>query len=185
MPLAPRLDTIESLYQKLEREFYRIMHSGSPLHQVDHFYNFCITAHSMRDYLLERLGRSPTTDRLEYSWANKPETVAVADIANSVKHFQLRHRRSGMPRMPLTREVRAARQTMVDLYLSSDGSLVSKKRPGVPTLKITPFDGHTMELYTFTRRVLDYWRSCLNRHGIRPRKQSEKTLRGSERPGHR
>ena len=178
MPLTPRLDTVESLYGKMERELHRTMHQANAVHQADHFYNFCITAHSMRDYFLERLGGSPQADHLKDSWTRKPELVAVADIANSAKHFTLRHTKSGAPRKPMTREVRTARHTMVDLYVSAQGGLVSRKRRGVPTLTITPYDGHPMMLYTFMKRVLSYWESCLCAHGIRLRKQSRRQLNG-------
>jgi hypothetical protein len=177
--LTPKLDTIEALYRKLERECYRTMHASNAVHQADHFYNFCITAHAMRDYLLERLGCQTPPDQLRHTWETNPELVAVADIANSVKHFTLRHPRTRAPRQALTREVKPARHTMVDFYLSVDGTLESRKRRGVPTLTITPFHGHPMQVYTFMKRVLAYWKGCLGTHGVRPRKQSARSLHGT------
>ena len=57
MVLAPTLSSVEALYRKLERELYRAYHHRDATHKADHFFNFCVTAHSMRDYFLERLGK--------------------------------------------------------------------------------------------------------------------------------
>ena len=93
MALTPRLDSLEAMFRKLERELVRTFHHHNLTHKADHFYNFCITAHSVRDYFLERLGKITRAHRKPFNdtWSKNPVLVAVADIANTAKHFQLRH----------------------------------------------------------------------------------------------
>jgi hypothetical protein len=57
MALTARLDSPAALFRKLEREAYRAFHASTPLEKSDHFYNFCVTASSMRDYCHEHLNR--------------------------------------------------------------------------------------------------------------------------------
>src|SRR5262245_35593866 len=101
MALAPTLATIEALYRKLEREAYRAYHSRSPLHKADHFFNFCVTAHSLRDYYFKRRRiRKNAQAPYHTLWNKNPALVAVRDIANSTKHFTLWSK-------PKTKSVRA------------------------------------------------------------------------------
>lgn len=48
MSLSARLDSPLALFRKLEREAYRAFHAQTPLTKADHFFNFCVTAASMR-----------------------------------------------------------------------------------------------------------------------------------------
>jgi hypothetical protein len=71
MALTPGLTSVQALYRKLEREFYRTYHQRDRIHKADHFYNFCITAHSLRDYFLEHAGCISDDARrpFEQQWA--------------------------------------------------------------------------------------------------------------------
>ncbi|MDR3099428.1 MAG: hypothetical protein LBV73_20455, partial [Paraburkholderia sp.] len=93
MTLTPSLNSPEALYGKLERESYRAFHCRDPIHKADHFFNFCITAHAMRDYVLERLGKIQKDEQQPFidEWNKCPLLVAAGEIANTAKHFQLRY----------------------------------------------------------------------------------------------
>lgn len=178
--LTPRLDTVEALFRKLKREFVRAYHHSHVTHKADHFYNFCITAQSLRDFYLERIGKASKHDRrpFELLWSKVPVVVAVADIANSAKHFQLREPGSGSPRIPRTRKVGAGKTSAVDLYVDDKEKLHAIKRTGILTLVVTLGDGFRFELYSFMEAVLEYWRVELANIGIKVRRQTWKALHG-------
>lgn len=172
MSLAHTLGTPSALYRKLEREAYRAFHSHSPVHKADHFFNFCVTAHSMRDFCLEHLGVSPK-DKQHYHdlWNQQPFLVATKEIANSSKHFVLRSRKSGAVTKPSTKEVRSGTAKYLSVYRRSDGKLhvVPVKRAEV---RVELSDGKLLPLHEFTSEVIKYWRAYLSSVGIKARRVS-------------
>lgn len=179
MPLTPTLGSVDALYRKLERELYRTYHHRNRIHKADHFFNFCVTAHSMRDYLLERLGMSHPSARqpLEQLWSRESLLVAVADIANSTKHFVLRDKRTHAPRTPRTRRVGLNKAAFIDLYVNAQGTF--KAVPvRASSISVCLSDGTTHDLYTFMTGVLKYWHTFMLSKGIRVRRQSIGQLRG-------
>ncbi len=177
--LTPTLGTVPALYRKLQRESYRAFHHPGLLHKADHFFNFCITAHSLRDYFLEWAGKAGPSDRqpFEQAWSQEPLLGAVADIANSAKHFRLRSR-GGAPRTPGTKRVGRRRRVVVDIFASEIGRFAFVPRT-VPDLTVTVSDGRRFELYAFMDGVTTYWRDYLGSHGIKLRRQPFGTLRGA------
>ena len=173
MALASRLHSPSALYRKLEREAYRSYHATTPLAKSDHFYNFCITASSMRDYCHEQAGRATNDQRKaeEQVWWAQPLLAATFEVANSTKHFVLRNAKTGMPRTPKTRSVRLGPAKFADIYVNNEGKYraVVVQRTEV---RITLSDGKRYELYKFTGKVLAYWRSYLEASGFRIRSQS-------------
>jgi hypothetical protein len=180
MALTPTLGSLEALYRKLERELYRAFHHRNRIHKADHFFNFCVTAHSLRDYYLERVGKSKPADRqpFEQQWSLEPLLVAVAEIANSAKHFTLRDRRTHAPRTPTTKRVGLKTAQFVDLYVNAEGE-VKAVRVQAPDVAVTVASGASYDLYTFMSGVLQYWRMFLSNNGIKVRRQSIGSLRGS------
>ena len=65
MAMNPVLDSVRALFGKLEREGYRCIHAKSAKHKADHFFNFCVTAHAMRDFFLEDNNLGPPYYRIE------------------------------------------------------------------------------------------------------------------------
>jgi hypothetical protein len=181
LALTPRLETIEGLFRKLQREQHRAFHHPDMTHKADHFLNFCTTAHSLRDYLLERLGNVSDRDRQPYhdAWSKNPLIHAVAEIANSAKHFQLRFRKTGAPRAPATRRVRRGRASVVHVFSNDMGELKVEKQTNVPTYYVHLSDGTSHELYSFMSAVEQHWSAELRGHGIRPRRQPFERLSGA------
>ena len=60
--LTPTIKHFAALLRKLERENYRTLHCRVATRRADHFLNFCITAHSMRDHLLEHVKATGTSN---------------------------------------------------------------------------------------------------------------------------
>jgi hypothetical protein len=180
LALTPTLASVEALYRKLERELYRTHHQLDRIHKADHFFNFCVTAHSMRDYFFERQAHVAPSSRQPFydQWAKEPLLVAVEEIANSTKHFVLRDRQARLPRSAKTKRVRLKRDRFIDLYVGPGGQAQAFQL-FAPDAVITLSDNTTHDLYGFMASVLNYWRTFLQRHGIRVRGQAFKKLSGS------
>ena len=180
MALTAPLISPLALFRKLEREAYRAFHSRTPLHKADHFFNFCVTAASMRDYTLEHLKKISKGDRQPYydAWAKLPALVAAAEIANSAKHFVLRERSSGTPVAVKTRAVRMKKAAFFDIYVNDAGatSAVNAFRTEV---SVTLSDGVILELYAFTEQILRYWKTFLVSIGLKVRRQPFSQLAGT------
>jgi hypothetical protein len=179
MALTARLTSPLALYRKLERESYRAFHAKTPLHKADHFFNFCVTAASMRDYTLEHLQRVGQAQRQPYydMWAKNLALVAATEIANSSKHFVLRDRATGQPKSVKTRAVRMKKLPFVDVYANTAGDLkaIRSERTEV---SVTLSDGTPLELYAFTDEILRFWKSFLASAGLKVRRQAFAQLSG-------
>ena len=172
MPLTARLMSPLALYRKLERESYRAFHAKTPLHKADHFFNFCVTAASMRDYTLEHLNKVTKAQQSPYydAWAKIPTLVAAAEIANSSKHFVLRDQGTGQPKSVKTRAVRMKKSPFVDIYTNAAGD-IKAVRANRTEVSVTLSDGKVLELYAFTDEILKYWKSFLASQGVKVRRQ--------------
>ncbi|MBV5285768.1 MAG: hypothetical protein JZU45_06765 [Methyloversatilis discipulorum] len=172
MPLAVSLNSPAALFRKLEREGYRAYHAKSPTTKSDHFFNFCVTAASMRDYCLEHLGKIELKDKQPFfdTWTMVPALVAASEIANSTKHFVLRDRNTRATKALRTRALRVKKAKFIDVYAHDDGRtlVVPSARTEV---SITLSDGTILELYAFIREVTDYWRTYLDSIGVKSRRQ--------------
>jgi hypothetical protein len=175
--LTPTLGSVEALFRKLERESYRAFHSRNAIHKADHFLNFCITAHSLRDYYFERMNLVTSAEQQPFheAWSSQPLLVAVADIANSAKHFVLREFRTKAIRKPRTGPVRLRKGSVMEFYLDAVGQLQTVQA-GIPDVRVTLSDGTRHELFSFMAGVLHYWTSYLRANGIRLRRQTFSTL---------
>ena len=160
----------------MEREQYRAFHARRPLHKADHFVNFCVTAHSLRDYVLEHHGKLTDSERAPYhlEWSSRPLLQAVSEVANSAKHFVLRTS-SGKAKILKTRRVAAAHSDFVDVYLARDEALINRFRRG-PDIVIALSNGCRYDLYGFTADVVTYWRTYLRDAGFRVRRQALSAL---------
>jgi hypothetical protein len=167
------LNSVNALWRKAEREAYRSYHAISKEHKADHFFNFCVTAHSLRDFFFEQqvIPREPARTAYYSLWTVEPLLVAVEEIANLSKHFQLRDRKTQQPRKPKTRHLVHKPGTTFHVYVTPSGAITTIPRPSREIL-ITASDGSRHELWSFQIDVLEYWREFLNAHGIRVRRQT-------------
>lgn len=180
MPLTIRLDSPAALFRKLERESYRAYHAPTPLAKADHFFNFCVTALSMRDYCLEYLKATTDAQKKPYHdiWNMQPLLVAASEIANSAKHFILREKRTGTPKIVKTKTMRLKKARFINFYTDGAGDihLCETKRTEV---SVTLSDGTRLDLHAFTGAILQYWRSYLQGIGIAVRRQPHARLASS------
>jgi hypothetical protein len=182
MSLTPTIKHIAALYRKLQREEYRTLHCRVATHRADHFLNFCVTAHSMKDHLLEHLRSTGTPDpsSLHQRWNQYPSIVAAGDIANSAKHFVLRDRKTKQPITPQTKAVRPGRSRYLDFYQLPSGELTTQE-VHIPDYFVRLSNGTRHDLYSFMHEVLVFWKQELQSHGIRLSRQSFASLSGKQK----
>ena len=179
MTLSVQLSSPLALYRKLEREAYRAYHADTAMHKADHFFNFCVTASSMRDYVFEHMNLiSAAQKQPNYQiWSQIPSLLTAAEIANLSKHFTLRDKKTGQTAKPKTKSVRFKKSVFFDIYTNEIGDIkwVENLKSDV---KITLSDGQVLGLYEFTRDVLQYWKSYLSSIGLKVRRQPFAQLAG-------
>ncbi len=133
----------------------------------------------MRDYVLEHLGVHHAKQRAPYykQWASIVELVATVEIGNSSKHFVLRDQRTFTARDSKTKAVRLKKATFGEFYVNRAGEMkvVEAQRTEV---HVTLSDGTILDLYSFTERILAYWKDYLATIGIRVRRQPFAQLSG-------
>ncbi|GED43677.1 hypothetical protein [Cobetia marina] len=87
MSILPVLDSPNDLLMKLCRESMRTYTAKSIEEVSDHFFNFCITAHAHRDWIIKY---SDLDKKSVHCYFNQYETLRMCrDIANASKHFGL------------------------------------------------------------------------------------------------
>nr|MBF0684875.1 hypothetical protein [Pseudomonas sp.] len=74
---------------KLVREGNRVNFEEDSENVMDHFFNFSVTAHSLRDWCINYLSQQSNKKQLNQIWDNEKYLVIAKDIANSVKHFKI------------------------------------------------------------------------------------------------
>ena len=172
--LAPGLKTPTDVVHKMERELRRAFHHKNYVHKADHLFNFCVTAHSMRDMVFLHFGVSEKTekDRMHATWSSDPKLRAAADIANSSKHFDLRT-------PPKTKGVERTRSEVINVLVSDEGDVKTIPEEA-PDLEIQLEDGSAIGVYDFTSGVIEYWRDFLEDRGHACPVQDEATYFGDE-----
>ena len=169
MALTPTLESIEDLFGKLEREAYRAYHTKKEIHKADHFYNFCVTAHSMRDYFFKHKEiKEQSAQNLYHDKWNKDKCLLAAkEIANSSKHFTLR-------KAPKTKTVEPTKSDFVEVWIGNGTTW--DKFVELPDLIVTLEDGGKFALHEFTGHVRDYWVTFLSSKSIEVRQQTVSEL---------
>jgi len=170
--LTPYLNTPELILQKAEREMHRAFHHRNYIHKADHFYNFCITAWSLREAVLQYLEISDKAekDRRYVEWSKVRCLAAARDIANQAKHFSIA---KGTKAKNVTKsESRVINVT----FLDGEAHNIPED---VPDYTIAFFDGTDIDLYRFTREVIEYWKSYFKESGIAYNFQDQHTYFGT------
>lgn len=133
----------------------------------------------MQDHLLEHLGMvvSGADTAFRERWQQEPAILATADIANSTKHFVLRHPKSKQPRAVPTKSVKRGSSKYVDIYEDQQGNYQAKF-VSIPDYYVRLSDGSRHNLHSFMEAVLAFWRNELALYGLRIKRQSFKNLSG-------
>lgn len=149
------------LLNKLEREFNRTFHAAADFRKeemCDHFFNFCVTAHALRDWVKKHPNFPAELDVHEK--CNKfPELAACRDIANSNKHFNFEPTR-------VAKGAVISRSNVVDVYEDKNGDLqVADPRESIE-ISIVIEGEPIQESHQFMKRVIDTWSGLLKEFNI-------------------
>lgn len=165
--LTPHLGTIDQVFQKVLRERHRTWRARDSIHKADHFYNFCITAYSLRDCFFEHKGwggdrenqQKHCAERQAHhtEWNLDEAQRAVQEIANSAKHFSLY-------KPPQTKATKATTGAAVDVYVQ--GGELSCVEVAIPDFLVTMASGEQHHLWELMSEVTEYWRQFLTDAGI-------------------
>jgi len=174
--LTPTLKSIKDLFGKLEREAYRAWNADEEIgveqavSQADHFYNFCVTAHAMKDYFFEARKIAERADKRPYreKWDEDTILLAATEIANASKHFILRDRNTGDPKEAKTNNVKRTKREAVvfQATLSDEKFDFQEKFVTKPDLIIDLGNGEKWDLWNFTHHIIGYWAKCLRSYRI-------------------
>lgn len=170
--LNPNLsDPLQALH-KLEREMHRAFHHQNYVHKSDHLTNFCVTALSLKDYVLNYLEHVEQKDKQPYydEWSKIECLRAASEIANSSKHC-------GLDKPAKTKSVEESGSNVINVFINDNGEIKNIEE-NVPDYKITLEDGSEHHIYEFTRDVIEYWKDYLNNIGIKYVEQESATFFG-------
>lgn len=170
--LTPNLSDPLSIIHKLEREAHRAFHHRNYVHKSDHFYNFCVTALSLKDYIFFHLDITDVKDKQPYydEWASVNCLKAATEIANASKHCNLNN-------TPKTKGIEQTTSTVVNVYISGN-SETKEVAVEAPDYVVQLPDKSTLLLYEFTREVIEYWKTYMGSIGIDYQAQEEHTFFG-------
>jgi len=177
--LTPYLSNPLEIMHKMEREAHRAFHQRHIVHKADHFYNFCITALSMKDSILNYLCKNIPPEQQPYydEWNNQPCLVAVKEIANTAKHMFLTavNKKTKMKEIkaPKTKKVIPSSTCVVNCYEDDQGNFYNEYDKDFPDYKVVLGSGEELGLHEFTKTVMDYWRNYLSHSGIEYKKQDQ------------
>ncbi|HOX99517.1 MAG TPA: hypothetical protein PLJ49_09995 [Smithella sp.] len=182
--LTPYLSNPIEVMHKMEREAYRAFHQKHIIHKADHFYNFCITALSMKDSILDYLGKITESEQNSYyfEWSSQPCLIAVTEIANTAKHVSLKKINKKTKTKEIitakTKGVKPSSTSVVNIYEDDEGTIYKDYDNNYPDYKIILSNGKEFTLSELTTSVIDYWRNYLLCVGIEYKKQEEKIYFG-------
>jgi hypothetical protein len=148
----------KDLLEKLVREGQRTWRSQQLDHKCDHFFNFCVTAHALRDWCIDYLRLAGSDKDSFHKEMNTLKYLAECrDIANSSKHFSL-----SKPSL-----VSSATPTVTKFAKMLPGGVVNEgeEAEGL-NLSLLFADGTEVDLFLFLHETASTWINVLARKGI-------------------
>jgi hypothetical protein len=151
----------KDVLSKLLREGQRTWRATDPQEKCDHFFNYCVTAHSLRDWCIKHLNLDETDKAAFHSEMNLIRYFGECrDIANSSKHFGLDNRVSAVTAATTTESnfvVLAGGNAQVDLPTSTRSDIA-----------ISLSDGTSIDLFGFLHHTSAGWIDVLKNKNISP-----------------
>ena len=149
------------LLNKLERELYRTFHAGANIRKeemCDHFFNFCVTAHALRDWV-KKHPSFPVDLDVHEKCNGYSELAACRDIANSNKHFNFESTR-------ITKEAVISPSSVADVYEDRNGELDVADARVRFVISFVIEGEQIQESYQFMKKVIDTWSGLLKEFNI-------------------
>ncbi len=124
----------------------------------DHFFNFCVTAHALRDWI-KKIPDFPADLNIHEKCNKFPELEACRDIANSNKHFNFEPK-------PKTKSAVIGGSKVIKVYENANGEI--KATEPIESIEISiVIEGEPIrESHEFMDRVIKIWKSILNEFSV-------------------
>lgn len=164
--------------EKSLREARKLLSERDEVLVADHLFNFCVTCHSLRDWVLKhRQITGKSARRSENStWDGEASLKMVKDIANSSKHFGISFYQ------PTVSAVDSGTHDQFRIYAGQDVErLIEAYQAGEdwaqsqvgsnPSYTVELDDGTRKTLTELTTESIGYWLSYFDTYGI-PRNNS-------------
>ena len=149
----------QDLIFKLLREGRRTWLASDPQEKCDHFFNYCVTAHSLRDWCIKYLQLSDAEKSNFHTEMNTIKYFAECrDIANSSKHFGLDSKISSVSTAFPTES-----EFAVITGEQNSEQYESVKRMDI---SISLTDGTNVDLFGFLHLTANNWIETLKRKNI-------------------
>jgi hypothetical protein len=171
--VIPRFTEPRHLLEKMLREARNLLSETDELLVADHLFNFCVTCHTLRDWVLKH--RQITDDKAKRAenvvWDSNASLKMAKDIANSSKHF-------GITRyQPTVSGVSPGTQNELRIYLDQDASKVidayqagedwaGNQVGSKPSYTVELDDGTKKTLAEIATESIGYWLSYFDAQGI-------------------
>lgn len=160
MSLIPSLQKPNDLLLKLCRESINVYTSKKDQEALDRFFNFCITGHSLRDWVIKSSGLDENT---VHDYCNKFDSLKMCrDIANANKHFGLDSNKISSVSAIENKELSYRPMTPGEI----DPKTIIKK----PNLEILYQNGNKINLKIFMNNTIEAWINVFDNFSI-PREQ--------------
>lgn len=147
MSLIPSLQNPNDLLLKLCRESINVYTSKKDEEVLDHLFNFCITAHSLRDWVIKSSGLNQ--DSIHEYCNNFDSLKMCRDIANANKHFGLNPGKVS--------SVSAIDKKDLFYRPMTPGEIDLKTIIKKPSLEILDQNGNKINLKNFLNNSIEAW----------------------------
>ncbi len=149
----------QDLILKLLREGRRTWIASNPEDKCDHFFNYCVTAHALRDWCIKYLQLSDIAKNNFHEEMNSIKYFAECrDIANSSKHFGL-----GSNAPSVANAFPTENEFAIITGQQNSEHYETAKRMDISILLA---DGSRVDLFSFLHYTTNNWIETLKRKGI-------------------
>ena len=147
MSIFPSLKNPNDLLLKLCRESINVYTSQKDEEVLDRFFNFCITAHSLRDWVIKSSGIDKKT---VHDYCNTFDSMKMCrDIANANKHFGLDSGKIS--------SVSAINEKELSYRTMALGEIDTKTIVKKPSLEVLDQNGNKINLKDFMNNAIEAW----------------------------
>ena len=160
MSVIPSLQSPNDLLLKLCRESINVYTSKKNVEVLDRFFNFCITAHSLRDWVIKSSGLD---NNKIHDYCNTFDSLNMCrDIANANKHFGLDNGKIS--------SVSAIDGKVLSYRPMAPGQIDPKSIIKKPSLEVLDQNGNKINLKDFMNKSIEAWVDVFDHFSI-PREQ--------------
>ncbi|MEL4293667.1 hypothetical protein [Shewanella xiamenensis] len=160
MSVIKKFDHPKELLHKLYREGRRANLSNNEIDILDSVFNFCVTGHSLRDWIIKYLQLTELQKTQFHNDCNLNDYLKYCrDIANSSKHFGLDFSRQSTVSSVNTEEVEFG-------YIDYQGNKIQGLKTNRLSAKVEITHNNSLHLIMFAHFVAEAYKEIFKTHNI-------------------